>query len=517
MSNDNLEQSGKFGKVLLTEILRELSAAQVSGSVRVSQNQSKIIIYLEKGEIVYAAANLKTFRLGECAVRWKLLSPVQLNELNGVANDFELVKKFLAARVFDEESIKLMQKQQVSEIVRLALSWTEGEWAFSPLMRLVEGVRIEVETSRLLMEAARSLPIEHIDAQFLNQKDSFSLNRNARNSLVLLPRESFLLSRFDSIFEIAEIKALSGMPEVETLKTLYALWIGGFLQRHTGTKIFSEDKINQILAVKLEKAAKPMPKVVPQSVSTNLSNIEEKAEKPLEKIEENPAPTEVVRDEKREMEMYLRQVENGKNYYEFLGISPDTDSATIKKTYFSLAKQFHPDKFHQEDEINRKRIQQAFTQIAHSYETLKESKTRETYDFKLRRENSFQKSNSQPQEQVPKTADEFFDAGMEEVRKEHFDRATAYFGQAVRLSPNTPRYRAQYGKVLSKTPRFAHQAEAEIQTAVRLSGNLSEFRIMLAEFYRDIGFPKRAISEVKKILSLEPNNTAARNLLESLE
>jgi curved DNA-binding protein CbpA len=87
-------------------------------------------------------------------------------------------------------------------------------------------------------------------------------------------------------------------------------------------------------------------------------------------------------NERRDLEALFERLKEATNYYQVLGVSRAADAAEIKRVYHSLAKRFHPDRFHQDQSV-RTRIEDAFAQIAQAYETLKERRSRATYDYKL--------------------------------------------------------------------------------------------------------------------------------------
>lgn len=67
----------------------------------------------------------------------------------------------------------------------------------------------------------------------------------------------------------------------------------------------------------------------------------------------------------------------GNNYYDILGVSPDSSQEEIKKAYRSLAQKYHPDRNHHPDAEKR------FTQVKTAYETLKDPINRRQYDHSL--------------------------------------------------------------------------------------------------------------------------------------
>ena len=94
--------------------------------------------------------------------------------------------------------------------------------------------------------------------------------------------------------------------------------------------------------------------------------------------------------------------------------------------------------------------------------------------------------------------------------------AMGLLGTAARAFPNEPRYRAYYGRCLAMQENTRRLAETELQAAVKLDPNNTEYRIMLAELYRDLGFIVRARSEAERAVASDQNSRKARELLRSL-
>lgn len=88
--------------------------------------------------------------------------------------------------------------------------------------------------------------------------------------------------------------------------------------------------------------------------------------------------------------------------------------------------------------------------------------------------------------------------------------------RAVHLDKNNARYHAFYGKALAFDKLQHHKAEAEMQTAVKLDAGNTDFRIILAEFFMEVGFLKRAEGELNRLLAVSPNNQEARIMLDNL-
>ena len=212
-------------------------------------------------------------------------------------------------------------------------------------------------------------------------------------------------------------------------------------------------------------------------------------------------------------------------YYEILDVSLEAVAPEIKSAYFGLAKRFHPDLFYRrvEDELHR-RIQNAFTELAQAYETLRNTESREVYDFRLRKElaNLAKRSpadtndSQSTAQKLEEQAAENFEMGFNLVMEDEYDEAVSYLARAVHLAGGTARYRAYYGRALSANKETYRQAEAELQAALRLEPDNLDYRLMLVNLFIKIGLIKRAEGELTRILEKAPNNYEARSLLDSL-
>lgn len=525
-----LEQIGNLINHPLGELLVEINAASLSGSVRLSHNQHKIVIYFRNGLVIYAASNQKAHRLTELISQWRVLTESQMAQVQDCKSDQEMVNKLTELNLLNQSSVQALQTEQMGRILETALLWTEGEWIFNPLLRLRENADVPVETSRIMFEVARKLPAEFILSR-LNSSDLFTLRADAPKNLSLSTEEFFILSRLDHLCALEELKYLCQTPQDRTFSIIYRLWLAGFIRRHNWSAAFSEEKIRRILSAKISLSQIPVAKPVIQPPPIDQTTVPEEPDQsqtPEENILELNDNTEV--DERTEVESFLKTIEQAESHYEVLGVENDAAVSAIKSVYFKLAKRYHPDRFHQDEWKDlRPRVQQAFTLIAQAYSQLSDAKLRELYDFKLRRTtanrpksngNSNNSTNANaptgPQAVDFEHAEELFQHGVAYYEQEDYNQAIAFLARAVQIAPEEAKYHAHYGRALTKNPKYKFQAEGELQKAVKLDGKNPEIRLMLAEFYKEMNLNKRAVAELQKLLTFAPNNTRARQLLDSL-
>lgn len=507
-----LEIKGNLNEHPLAELLVEITEANLSGSFRLSKDDEKVIIYLNEGKVVFAVSNLRQHRLFSIALEESIITKDQLLTLSNVANDMELSANLTAQNLVSQEDVTNLVVKQIEEIIKFCLAWNEGEWIFSSLARIKESINFEIDLNEILMEYSRNLSSDEILKHFTSE-ESFGIKPDSPFHINLHSHEAFILSRFENEFlTLNEIDTISGLPENATRQILYSLWFGGFLFRQNWNCVLSENKIADILSAKLQRV---------EETKTTEPLDTSKEDLPIESAE-----TEIVEelDEETLLLNYLDRVENTITLYEIIGVETEAETAEIKKAYFSQAKKYHPDLFHKNEEFHT-RTQNAFTKLAHAYETLKSNESRELYDYKMRKEladiKEREKSGATVEEsnlnkQAEKAA-ENFEWGLTLLQENEFQEAIPFFTRAVHFDENNARFHAFYGKALSFDKKNLHKAEAEIQTAIKLEPEIVAYRLMLIELFIHIGLKKRAEGELNRLLAIAPNDRDALALLDSLQ
>lgn len=512
---NNLELNGDLHDHPLAELLIEISQAFLNGSLRIASEENKAIIYFDGGEVVFAVSNARQHRLFNILLRENKFSLDELQESGNFTNDLELKNLLIEKNLLSAKELNEQISHQIEEILQTALNWKEGKWNYSSLVRAKADVRFEVDSASLLFEYGRNLPNAALVRRFNSLQERFETKPKPPAHINLHPQEAFVFSRFgETALSVEEIKNLSRANEIEILKTVYTLWLGGFLRRHKWNWAFSKEKIYAISTAKIAlKKNKPLPALSSQPIETLAVETVEKAESvKQEEVQEQLS-----------LESYLDRVENAATFYEIFDVSSKAPAGEIKSAYFSLAKRFHPDLFHrQTDDAMQRRIQNAFTKLAQAYETLKDEQSREVYNFKLGKGLTVSQnplSNGTPSAtgnaNIEKQAAENFEQGFSYLMEERYEQAIQLLARAVHLAGNNARYRAYYGKALASHRNTYRQAETEFQAALRIEDN-ADYRLMLAELYVNIGLFKRAESELSRVLEKAPNNWEARSLLDSL-
>jgi len=294
-------------------------------------------------------------------------------------------------------------------------------------------------------------------------------------------------------------------------QALYVLWLGGFLKRENWNTAFSAAKLEHIKNAKMSRV-KTLPKTTPIQSNEEVESL---------KVEETPkeAVAEITLDQ------YLERVEGAETHYDIMGVEKTAPANEVKAAYLMMAKLFHPDRYHRETGSLLRRIQVAFTNLAQAYDTLKSSELRESYDYKIRKQQEAREKRlaegipemAASDELISESGAESFEAGLNHLMDEEYGPAATQFARAVHTSPQNAVFHSYYGHALSFLEKFQHKAEAEMQEAVRLDPKSAKIRMTLVQFFIDRKMAKRAEGELNRFLHIAPENKEAKDLLHSLQ
>jgi tetratricopeptide (TPR) repeat protein len=501
--------NGQLSEQPLAELIREISGKSVSGRLRLEQERVHAVADFEDGKLLYAASNLRTLRIREYLIKAEVVSDQELARFEERISDTDLIKMLCAQKLLSPSVAEQIQTRVVADVLRLALLWTEGAWEFESRSRLSEQFNLTIDIDALLLEAARRLPAAFAASRFTNPAEIITPIDNPLVNENLLPAEVFLLSRVDRPTTVRDLVAVSGLGQEETLGHLYALTLAGLLKRErwpTGFRV-------------AQKIAPPTPKQV---------------------VPEPPPPVERDRagdTDPQDVENFLVRVKNARTHYEVLDVQRAVSAPEVKTVYYQLARRYHPDRFRKSDAGLLARLESAFARITQAYDTLQDDQLRASYDAKLEARRKVDQivdaapkasaAEPEPETVVEGTAEPVvsaaeravtqFKEGVLALEQGQKKVALGLFASAARAVPNEPRYRASYGQLLAGNEATRRAAETDFSAAIKLDPKNAEYRIRLAELYRDLGLKLRAKGEAERAVAADPNNRKARDLLRTLK
>src|SRR5688572_11870967 len=137
---------GSLTEQPLAELIREISSKSLSGRLRLEHERAQTVVYFENGQLIYAAANLRTLRLREYLVNRGLIPEEDRASLGNNLSDLALAASLTSRGKLRRQDVDALLAILVADVLRVALLWTEGIWEFDLSSRLEDPIRITVDT-----------------------------------------------------------------------------------------------------------------------------------------------------------------------------------------------------------------------------------------------------------------------------------------------------------------------------------------------------------------------------------
>jgi curved DNA-binding protein CbpA len=484
------------------ELIREITSKSLAGKLQLERDRIKVVIYFDHGALLYAASNLRTMRLSEYLRKTGMADAV-LNRYGERRPDLELAKSLLKDNLLSPASTEQLQTTQVTDTLRLALSWIDGTWDFDQRARLDEAPKLNVDLTSLLLDTGRRTPPKFAASRFRIPSELISPVTASLSYDKLLPTEGFLLTRVDRPTSLQDLISVSGVSESDAFVIIYSLALAGLLEREHWKLVLGSQR----------------------------ATIEPEPDAPAPPPEEKPAEEDV--------QSFLERLNNAQTHYDVLDVSKESTPAQMKLKYYELARRYHPDRFRKADPSLLARTESAFARITQAYDTLRDDGLRASYDAKLAAREKAQRvadaakpKITEPSPVKPATtpgqapasgvsvaerAEAQFKEGLAALETGERKAALGLLAAAANAAPKQARYRALYGRLLAEHEHTRRAAETELQAAIKLDPKNGEYRVILAELYRDLGLMLRARGEAERALESDPNNRKARDLLRTLK
>lgn len=340
--------------------------------------------------------------------------------------------------------------------------------------------------------------------------------------LALTPSEGFLMSRADGTMTLDEILTVSPLDEKETLTALYALIAAGLLVA-PGAEILGEIPA---LAPQAGAPAGPTPPAdsgvpapppaapgfePPKRKVTDLEAFLQRTTAPA-----GPAPSasgpraartaESLAEERAALEKRIAEC-RGADHYAVLGVERTADENAIRRTYYRLAKHFHPDK-HRSPEMEElfPEIEAMFAMTTEAYNTLTDEKARAEYDRHIQ---ELASGARPPDADLTLQARESYLRARKHLEAEELFDALRLLETACQLDPSKSDYWLYLGVVQTKNPRWRKKAEASLLKAIDMSPSSATAHLHLARLYKSGGLTRRSHDIYEKVLQWEPTNSEA--------
>lgn len=457
----------------LSRILADRGAARASGILRATRGRMRRLFCLQDGMLVYAVSNVIEEQVEEYFVRHGILTPAQ--KAVAIDESARSKKKFTRALVDTETLPELDVRDGVGRLVATlfesSMEWPDGNFEFESGRPNLDGeVTAALRPAELILAFATRFPKQAGAVRMAigppDARPALVPDRRAVLESARLGEEAlFLLDRCDGSLTVPELIGAVGAGEETTLRTLYGLLLLG--------------------VVTVDRVA------------------------PSEKRVSSAPP--LQRDEC----LAILPRANASDHYALLGLTRTAPADEIRRSYYALARRYHPDRFRAGalgDLLPR--FEHFFSLVTEAYNTLMSPELRAQYDEQIK---VSAEPESQKLSETAHLARENYTRGKLMVERRRFTEAVTFLENAVRMDPNQSAYNLELGLLLAKNPRRRADAERLLIRAVEIEPTRVAAYVALGEMYQRAGKPAHAARMFREVMRWEPDHVEASQLLHGVK
>lgn len=475
--------TGSIKDVSLVKLLVSLNRNRKTGTLSLRGPVFTKKIYIHAGNAVFASSTYEDDRLGEMLLKADKITVEQYDKSVEILKSSKKRQGAILVELgyLTPKDLFWGVKYQVKEIIHSMFLMEDATYEFAEgEIPHQEVITLKMSMGNLIYDGVRK--IENWTRIRNEMPDTDSVLRLSTDPLSLFqgielsPQDKKILSLIDGRRTIKEVIEHSWMGSFEVLKILYVLWSTGIIEQAT--------------AIREEPAEAEHAREEQETVSLE----------------------EILSPHSEEEEALLKRVDSiyprlgSLSMYELLDAPADADSETIKRNYYRLAKEFHPDRyFAVADESVKTKLTDIFDAITKAYAVLKDERSRQEYIQSLA---AGKKGKAEPAEDLK--AEEQFKRGVEEFKRGNYWGAVEHFRWATKLMPKGAQYWSYLSLAFSKMPGKLKDAEEALLTAVKLEPFNADHYANLGLVYMKAGIKKRAHSNFEKALKIDPSNEKAK-------
>lgn len=469
---------GNLKTTSLAELLLGISGHRISGALRFSRGPAEKSIYFAKGEIVGAESNQEFDDISSLLLRTGRISQDDFDRVLAMrrkAPSESVVDILVRLGYLEAGAVENAAIFRTREIAKSLFGWSEGAFEFLASQAPRDGAhRLDLSTAALIVVGIRGMRPDRID-EMLAPVDSFPLSLTEDpfhlfQSVPLTKEERSFLKLVDGRDSIRQIVAKSGLPGQKARKAVCVLL--GICLVEFGETIVDESAIKDVRG----------------SVS-EMSGLKIRIDKTYSSLD-------------------------AMSHYEVLGISPNADGGDIKKAYYRMAKDFHPDMHHKLGTGYEAKLTALFGRVSEAYDVLSDENKRKKYDQK---QGACLSHTSMDAGSYGQLARNYYKDGGVKFSAGQYSAAAELFRRAISLQPENGLYYFATGKALLMIPRRLKDAEEFLLKAIEKEPYNYNYLLVLGHLYLKARLPNRAKRVFTEVLSAEPGNATAVKGLEAAE
>ncbi len=473
----------------------EFASSARTGVLTLDRMGARRQVCIIRGRVRLCASNVRGERLAEFLRREGGFDPAILSGLdNESLSDRQVAEGLLSSNACTPQELIGLARRHALYLLVCCAEWKDGAWEFHQGVPDIAGApHFEIVAAELSLEKARRRPDMNLVTRLRTAQDArLRAATEARSPLpagALTAAESAVIERVGTGTgaEVADVLAIAkdgaDFSQDGLLAAAATLVQAGLLVRERA-----------ILAAR-----------EPASGATAGA-----AAEILHSGEFRPGDIERYKDLLTRME--------GADYYQLLGVAATAPEKDIRRSYYAIAKQLHPDRFSgPEMEQIKPDMEVLFARITEAYNTLTDTFARREYDVGR---GGVGAAAGTPVDEKAMNPQELARAnwlrGKQLFEEGNYARALSFLKNAVDLDGSRPEHLFWLGRALSRSPSQRAEAVDLMMRAAGLDPTRAEFTLGLGHLYARMERREEAERAFRSVLRWSPKNTEAKDALEAL-
>lgn len=229
---------GNVGQFTLPEIFQLIANGRKTGTLGIQKDDNIVMIYFEKGQIIYGYGPRKTYHLGQLLKDRGIITVEQLNDAVSTQSEKASARRLgqilIEKRYIDRADLEKVVRSQVEELIYSLLAWDGGTFKFyENQYPTQEEITVNISVENAILEGYRRIDEINRARGALPDFEQILTIAPAplerRTDISFQADEWNLLALVNGRRTINEIVEISNLPRMETVQKLAALKLAGLV------------------------------------------------------------------------------------------------------------------------------------------------------------------------------------------------------------------------------------------------------------------------------------------------